>query len=79
VFTIETPSEFDVGLRVKAHMEAIDAALSLLAANRPSADVRARALVAPGRPKNAISARALLPSSAPAQNEENRSDQSRSV
>ncbi len=78
VFTIETPSEFDVGLRVKAHMEAIDAALGLLAASRPPVDARASSL-ASRRGKNAISSRASLLATSPAPNGESRSDQSRSA
>ncbi|MGD9895525.1 MAG: M14 family metallocarboxypeptidase [Candidatus Methylacidiphilaceae bacterium] len=74
VLTIETPSEFDIGLRVKAHMEAIEAALSLLSESRQPA-------AGPDNPpasrrKTAITLRVSLPSSAPAPNGGNRSDRS---
>ncbi|CAB4243336.1 Deacylase [Methylacidimicrobium sp. AP8] len=79
VFTIETPSEFDVGLRVKAHMEAIDAALALLAAGRlPSGDGRPRR-VSSRRSQDVMSARAPLPSTSPAPNGESRSGRSHSA
>ncbi len=70
VFTIETPSEFDVGLRVKAHIEAIEEALSLLSASRPPS---------PGRGQPTISSRAPLPAISPAPNGESRSDRSRNA
>ncbi|MDD4933547.1 MAG: M14 family metallocarboxypeptidase, partial [Methylacidiphilaceae bacterium] len=77
VFTIETPSEFDVGLRVKAHMEAIEAALCLFSASRPSCGDHESSPTF--RRKKAISSALSPPSTAPAQNGENRSDRSRSV
>lgn len=78
VFTIETPSEYDVGLRVKAHQEAIEAALRLLLATsrEPCSDRKTPPAV--GR-KRVTSQPIALPSSAPAPNGENRSDQSRSA
>ncbi|VVM06985.1 hypothetical protein MAMC_01381 [Methylacidimicrobium cyclopophantes] len=78
VFTIETPSEFDVGLRVKAHMEAIEAALCLLlvASREPCGERKSPPVV--GR-KRITPEPISLPANAPVPNGENRSDRSRSA